>query len=78
MQGVGFRATAAEIPRAYLVTGWVKNLPGGRVQLLAEGPAVEVDHFLDAIRARWGQNIERADTQEREALGRQPDFRVVR
>ena len=38
VQGVGFRATAVDIAKDYPVTGWVKNLPDGRVQLLVEGP----------------------------------------
>jgi hypothetical protein len=50
----------------------------GRVRLLAEGPAAEVGGFLEAVRARWGKQIENAATEQREALGQQQDFRVVR
>jgi acylphosphatase len=78
VQGVGFRAAAAEIARGRPVTGWVKNLADGRVQLLVEGPAEEVRRFLDAVRARWGKNIEKVESAEREPTGSYPDFRVVR
>src|SRR5262249_24442149 len=51
VQGVGFRAATAQIARGYPVTGWVKNLPDGRVDLLVEGPEADVKKFLDAVRA---------------------------
>ena len=37
VQGVGFRYTACHIARHFTVTGYVRNLPDGRVELLAEG-----------------------------------------
>ncbi len=35
VQGVGFRYTVKNIASGYEVTGWVKNLPDGRVELQA-------------------------------------------
>ncbi len=49
VQGVGFRWTVKNLARGYDVTGWVKNLPDGRVELQAAGDADEVDAFLEAI-----------------------------
>ena len=37
VQGVGFRYTAERLARRYPLTGYVRNLPDGRVELLAEG-----------------------------------------
>ncbi len=51
VQGVGFRYTTRQIAKGYDVTGWVKNLPDGRVELQARGDADEVRAFLEAIRA---------------------------
>src|SRR5579859_5139508 len=48
VQGVGFRLGTTAIARKYAVTGWVKNLKDGRVQLLAEGSEDEVKKFLAA------------------------------
>ncbi|MCX6967544.1 MAG: acylphosphatase [Verrucomicrobia bacterium] len=49
VQGIGFRYTVRQIAKGYEVIGWVRNLPDGRVELLAGGPPEEVDGFLDAI-----------------------------
>lgn len=37
VHGVGFRFTAERIASQLKLTGWVKNLPDGRVELIAEG-----------------------------------------
>ena len=50
VQGVGFRYTAKRIASGFEVTGWVKNLPDGRVELQAmSGDADELEAFLSAI-----------------------------
>jgi len=50
VQGVGFRFTARHIAKGYDVTGWVMNLPDGRVELHTCGESDEVHAFLNAIR----------------------------
>jgi len=54
VQGVGFRATCHWLARGYDVVGYVRNLPDGRVELVAEGDSTEIDRFLDAIRQETG------------------------
>ena len=49
VQGVGFRYTCKSIARGYDVTGWVRNLDDGRVELQCSGEAEEVEAFLEAI-----------------------------
>jgi len=49
VQGVGFRYTVRQLAKGYDVIGWVRNLPDGRVELLAGGQSEEVDGFLAAI-----------------------------
>ncbi len=49
VQGVGFRWTVKNIARGFEVTGWVRNLPDGRVELQAQGDAEEVTAFIEAI-----------------------------
>ena len=50
VQGVGFRACVKREARGFEVTGWVRNLPDGRVELQACGDRAEVAAFLEAIR----------------------------
>ena len=49
VHGVGFRATVRNIARGFDVTGTVRNLPDGRVELIAEGAKDEVAAFLEGI-----------------------------
>jgi acylphosphatase len=49
VQGVGFRYTCKYLARGYEVTGWVRNLPDGRVELQCSGELHEVEGFLEAI-----------------------------
>ncbi len=50
VQGVGFRWTVKNLARGYEVTGWVKNLADGRVEMNANGETEEVEAFITAIR----------------------------
>jgi acylphosphatase len=49
VQGVGFRYTVRHIAKGFDVTGWVRNLPDGRVELQVTGDEGEVRAFLDQV-----------------------------
>jgi len=65
VQGVGFRYTARTIAHRYAVSGYVRNQPDGRVELVVEGEPHELDAFLSEVRERFFGSIrdERADVQ---------------
>jgi len=50
VQGVGFRYTVKSVALGFEVSGTVRNLPDGRVELAAEGPPAELEAFRQAIR----------------------------
>ena len=50
VQGVGFRYTAKTVAAGFEVAGVVRNLPDGRVELIAEGAHEELEAFRGAIR----------------------------
>jgi len=50
VQGVGFRYTVKALAGGFDVAGTVRNLPDGRVELLAEGARDELSAFQQAIR----------------------------
>lgn len=50
VQGVGFRYSARRVAAGFDIAGYVRNLPDGRVELLASGEDDEVEAFLQALR----------------------------
>ncbi len=70
VQGVGFRYTAQYLAAGYSVGGYVRNLPGGDVELVVEGEAEAVDRFLAAIAARMAENIAHATVADEPPAGR--------
>jgi acylphosphatase len=50
VQGVGFRYTVKSTAAGFELTGTVRNLPDGRVELVAEGVREELKAFQQAIR----------------------------
>ena len=60
VQGVGFRWTTRGIAKGFSVTGFVRNLRDGTVELLAQGEVEEVDRFLEAVVDRLAANISEA------------------
>jgi acylphosphatase len=76
VQGVGFRATTHSIARNFDVAGFVRNLPDGSVELIAEGFPRELQAFLDAIGERMDGYIDRAEAAEVAAEEELQDFRI--
>ena len=77
VQGVGFRYTAVRVAQQYAVTGFVRNLRDGRVELVAEGSRAEVERLLQEIAAAMEGNIESTDVQTLPASGRFSSFEVA-
>lgn len=46
VQGVYYRASTAKKAKALELTGWVKNLDDGRVELFAQGPENQIEKLL--------------------------------
>jgi acylphosphatase len=49
VQGVGFRFYAAERARQLGLSGWVRNLPDGSVEVEAQGPSRGVRDFVEFL-----------------------------
>ena len=62
VQGVGFRYTAKAVAAGFEITGTVRNLPDGRVELTAEGARDELEAFRGAIRGAGRAGLIRDET----------------
>ncbi|MDD5348294.1 MAG: acylphosphatase [Candidatus Omnitrophica bacterium] len=77
VQGVGFRYTVEDLALNLGVTGWVKNLRDGRVELVAEAEEGTVRDFLDRVNDNFSRAIRDADIQWHAATGEFKDFAVT-
>jgi acylphosphatase len=77
VQGVGFRWTVLRLAQSLAVTGFVKNLDDGRVQLVVEGEAGEVQRLLGAIAETMGDFIRQATEAKGPATGEFRAFEIV-
>lgn len=50
VQGVFFRASTADKAQELGLTGWVKNLPDGRVEAVIEGPKDKIEKMIEWIK----------------------------
>jgi len=63
VQGVGFRYTTCQIARRFKVAGSVRNLPDGRVEVIAEGEANELEQFFAAVESDLADHIRNSQRQ---------------
>jgi acylphosphatase len=78
VQGVAYRFYAEKCAARLGVTGWVRNLDDGRVEVLAEGSAGQIETFLE--RLREGPRLARVDefdVRRETSTGEFADFRIT-
>jgi acylphosphatase len=79
VQGVGFRYTVKSVAAGFEVTGLVRNLPDGRVELQAEGLEAELEAFRQALRdAGLDHFIRQEEVTWSEATGGLRGFEITR
>ncbi|MBX3735416.1 MAG: acylphosphatase [Candidatus Didemnitutus sp.] len=61
VQGVGFRYQTLQVAKGFEVSGFVRNLPDGRVQLEAEGEKAEVAAFVGAVQEHLAGYIRKTE-----------------
>ncbi len=77
VQGVWFRASTKEQAEKLNITGWVKNLPDGKVEVLACGDKTAIEQFYAWL--QQGPQLARVDAVSYEELSAQvfAKFEVV-
>jgi len=79
VQGVGFRYTVKTVAAGFEVTGTVRNLLDGRVELVAEGTRGELEAFRQAIREAGLEHfIRNEELKWSEAEGAFRGFEIAR
>jgi acylphosphatase len=76
VQGVGFRYSTRSIARNYDVTGFVRNLSDGRVELVAEGSSEQLDGFLEEVADRLSGHIREAQSDRQPAQREFANFAI--
>lgn len=77
VQGVGFRYSAIRLARAIGVTGWVRNLYDGRVELWIEGEESRVNQMVEwCYRGPRGAHVTDVDVEICAYSGQYPGFDV--
>jgi len=79
VQGVWFRANCQKKALELGLKGWVRNLPDGSVECIAEGPGKDLEELID-----WCRNhqpvakVTGVDTRWFSYGGEFDDFRIIR
>lgn len=76
VQGVGFRYTCHRIVMRHDLTGFVRNLPDGSVELLIQGHPEDVADCLADIKESFGGYIRDTKAVELPPNPRYTDFRI--
>jgi len=77
VQGVFFRAHTQQVARSLRLTGWVRNLSDGRVEIVAQGPKDALDKLVEWCRHGPSMSrVDKTDVQWEDFAGTFEDFDV--
>jgi acylphosphatase len=77
VQGVGFRFTVREIAAGLGVSGWVRNLADGRVEVAAEAEEEALRDFLARINGKFSHYIRDVELSWSGVTGEFRDFQIA-
>ena len=77
VQGVGFRYTCRGLALRLGLTGWVKNLADGRVEILVEGPKEKINDLCANIESHFSGHIRNKDITFNQPQGQFHQFQIT-
>lgn len=77
VQGVGFRYTARQVAGQYAVTGFVRNVPDGTVEMFIQGDAAQIDNCIADIQSEFAGHVRETQIEPAAFSPRYTDFRIV-
>ena len=63
VQGVGFRWKARHTAERFGISGWVRNLEDGSVEMEAEGTERDIDDLIVALENHTWGSVERIESE---------------
>ncbi len=77
VQGVFFRSFVRSQANLKNLRGWVRNLPDGRVEIVAEGDSDRIDDFLELVRAGpTGAKVDSVEVKDETASHKFQEFSI--
>lgn len=80
VQGVGFRNTTERLARELGLSGWVKNQPDGRVEMLAEGMDEPISKLIELLDKKFqidSKEILELELSREESEPNNPEFSIL-
>lgn len=78
VQGVSFRYHTRHTANRLGLTGFVKNLPGGQVEVFAQGPEAELEEFSSWLhRGPSGARVDAVESEPRDVDSSTQSFEVL-
>ncbi len=77
VQGVGFRFTVQRAATDLDLRGWVKNLPDGSVEILAEGDREKITRLCQTLERHFQGHIKDKNIDFVPAQGNYLDFNIA-
>jgi len=77
VQGVGFRFTALSTANRYGLTGLVRNLLDGSVEMVAQGPADDIDDCIREIERAFDGYIKETKIEDVSCKPQYTDFKIT-
>jgi len=77
VQGVGFRFTAFRIANRYKLTGFVRNCPGGTVEMLAQGSSDDIAHCIRDIEESFTGYVRETKIEQVPPDPQYTDFKIT-
>jgi acylphosphatase len=79
VQGVFFRREITDLARRLGISGWVRNLPDGKVEALGEGERTRLDELIRFCNiGPRGAVVRKVDVEWSDSLGEFRAFRITK
>ncbi|MBN2456567.1 MAG: acylphosphatase [Sedimentisphaerales bacterium] len=77
VQGVGFRFTVLNVANRYGLTGQVRNMPDGSVEMVAQGRQEDIDNCIKDIQSSFIGYISQTHIENIESHTSYKDFQIT-